>query len=396
MILLLNTIELIFLIYLGIGSGYFFIYAFAGLFYSENKNTKTDQKHKFAVFIPGYKEDMVIHHVASKALEQNYPRDKFDIIVIADSFKKETLDELKKLPLQLIEVSFELSTKSRALNKALDQIETDYDVALILDADNIMEPDFISKINTSFQKGYVAVQGHRAAKNLNTAFAILDAISEEINNHFFRKGHRALGLSSGLIGSGMAFEYHFFKELMSGIDAIGGFDKEMEHKILQKKIKIDYSQNAYVYDEKVQKADVFYNQRRRWLAAQFFYLRKFFFVALKDLFLKGNIDFFDKAFQMLLPPRILTLGFVFLFTGLSIILPQLNKVYWLILFTLTCLAFLFSIPRKFYNKKLLFALWALPRGFILMLLSILRIKGANKKFIHTEHTTVMENKLENK
>jgi hypothetical protein len=50
-----------------------------------------------------------------------------------------------------------------------------------------------------------AVQGHRTAKNTNNSWAILDAISEEINNNIFRKGHRVLGLSSAIIGSGMAF-----------------------------------------------------------------------------------------------------------------------------------------------------------------------------------------------
>ena len=46
-------------------------------------------------------------------------------------------------------------------------------------------------------------------KDTNTA--VLDAVSEEINNSIFRKGHTRLGFSSGLSGSGMAFEYDLFK-----------------------------------------------------------------------------------------------------------------------------------------------------------------------------------------
>jgi hypothetical protein len=56
-------------------------------------------------------------------------------------------------------------------------------------------------------------------KNTNNSWAILDAISEEINNNIFRKGHRVLGLSSAIIGSGMAFRYNYFKTLMSTVTA---------------------------------------------------------------------------------------------------------------------------------------------------------------------------------
>jgi len=57
------------------------------------------------------------------------------------------LQSLKKLPVKVIEVSFESSTKSKALNKAMEILRDDYNVALVLDADNLMETDFISKIN---------------------------------------------------------------------------------------------------------------------------------------------------------------------------------------------------------------------------------------------------------
>jgi len=41
--------------------------------------------------------------------------------------------------------------------------------------------------------------------------ALLDGISEEINNNIFRKGHQTLGLSSALIGSGMALIMSFLE-----------------------------------------------------------------------------------------------------------------------------------------------------------------------------------------
>ena len=226
--------------------------------------------------------------------------------------------------------------------------------------------------------------------------AILDAISEEVNNQIFRKGHRALGLSSALIGSGMAFDYHFFKTTMAKVNAIGGFDKELELKLLRNKNKIEYLHEAKVLDEKVQKSEVFANQRKRWLSAQFVYFRRFAISGIKELMLRGNLDFADKVYQMISPPRILLLGFVGIFTLLYFTLDVFMQIestfippgYWYITAILTFAAFILAIPKTFYNRNTLYAILTLPKAFGVMFLSLFKLKGANKKFIHTQHGTV--------
>jgi cellulose synthase/poly-beta-1,6-N-acetylglucosamine synthase-like glycosyltransferase len=395
---ILHLFEYLLFAYFGFAALYIFIFAFAGLFNRKKSEPVANKLRKFAVLIPGYKEDAVILEVAQKALNQSYSNTLYRVVVIADSFEEKTLTKLKRLPIDVIEVSFETSTKSKALNAAMAQIGDGYDVALILDADNIMETDFIQKMNAAFDQGYKVVQGHRIAKNTNTSFAILDAISEEVNNHIFRKGHRALGLSSALIGSGMAFDYRFFKSTMANINAIGGFDKELELTLLRDGETIEYLHDALVLDEKVQKAAVFANQRKRWLSAQFVYFKRFFWSGVKSLFLKGNLDFFDKVYQMIAPPRVLLAGLVtLLFLGATLVqlfFPQLSTYFsvpplaWQITFVAVVIAFLCAIPRGFYNWKTLKALLTLPKAFALMFLSLFKLKGANKKFIHTQHGTI--------
>lgn len=389
---IINIIQIILLLILGLSTLYIFIFSLAGLFYFQRKAPEDVKYRKMAVFIPGYKEDDVIVSVAKQALSQDYPSELYDIIIIADSFQPETLQELRKLPVKVIEVAFEKSTKSKALNKAMEQLPSNYDIAVILDADNIMAMDFLGKINSAFERKCMAVQGHRTAKNMNTSLAILDAVSEEINNHIFRKGHRVLGFSSAIIGSGMAFNYQYFKQLMSGVTAVGGFDKEIELKMLKAGHKIFYQDDALVYDEKVQKAEVFSNQRRRWLSAQLHYFRLYFWNSLKDLLVKGNLDYFDKAIQFIQPPRILLLGCVILF-GISFTIFNtlfegniLLTTLWGILALSCLLAFFFAVPGSFYNGKTAKALLSLPGGMFLMLGSLMKIKGANKQFIHTKHT----------
>ncbi|MBE0650338.1 MAG: glycosyltransferase [Bacteroidales bacterium] len=385
-------------IYLMLAAIYIFVFALAGVFYKQKQNENPEKLRRFAVLIPGYKEDSVIVSVAEIASQQNYPTDMFEVIVIADSFKSSTLEKLKELPIRVVEVSFEVSKKSKALNKCMEIIGDDYDVAFILDADNIMEPGVLLKINAVFDKGFSAVQGHRTAKNLNSKFAILDAISEEINNSIFRKGHRVLGISSALIGSGMGINYKLFKETMRTIDSVGE-DKEVELKLIRQGYKIAYVSDANIFDEKTQKPDVFVNQRRRWIAAQVAYFRTHFLDGLKMLITKGNFDYFDKVIQMVQPPRILLSGGLFILSmiyGLIYLVPiRFLQPYffpgfyaWLALFIVTAIAMIFSVPAKFYNKRTFVALLSLPYGFMLMILSLMKMKGASKKFIHTEHSHV--------
>ncbi|MFQ3180599.1 MAG: cellulose synthase/poly-beta-1,6-N-acetylglucosamine synthase-like glycosyltransferase [Polaribacter sp.] len=393
---LFNIIQILFLTLLGLATLYIFIFSIASLFYKQKIYADNGNMKTIAVLVPGYKEDQVIIEVAKLALEQDYPLTLYDVVIIADSFKEETLAALRALPIKLIEVSFDKSTKSKALNKAMAALTREYDIAVVLDADNVMAPDFLKKINAAFEHDFIAVQGHRTAKNTNNSWAILDAISEEINNNIFRKGHRVLGLSSAIIGSGMAFRYNYFKSLMSTVTAIGGFDKEIELKMLKEGLKIVYLDDALVFDEKIQKAEVFGNQRRRWLSAQFHYFRKDFLTALKDLILKGNVDYFDKAIQFIQPPRILLLGAVIFFSFGFVLAnyflenQNLYVIYWVVLLVACVLSFIFSVPRSFYNLKTLGALASLPKGMFTMLLSLLKIKGANKTFIHTQHTSNSE------
>jgi cellulose synthase/poly-beta-1,6-N-acetylglucosamine synthase-like glycosyltransferase len=381
----LYFLEWIVLGYFTISVLYLFFFSFAGLFRKTSKNKKSDYYRNILVLIPAFKEDLVIDEVVEDALKQEYPASRYHIKVIADSLLHETLQSLKRKSIDIVEVSFAVSTKSKAIRYAFESSANDFDVVVILDADNIMAPDFLSKMNDGFANGYKIIQGHRVAKNTDTNFALMDAISEEINNHIFRQGHRAVGLSSALIGSAMGFEFGLFKQLMEGIEAIGGFDKELELKIAKEKIKIEYLKDAIVLDEKVQNASKFTNQRRRWLAAQFFYFKRDIIPSFIHLFTKGNVEYFNKAFQFLLPPRILLLGTVTLINIFVLIFQVGNVKGWLFVLILTYLVFLFSIPFSFYNLRTLKVIFDLPRGYFWMVISLLKSKNANREFIHTTH-----------
>ncbi len=365
---------------------YLFVFSIASVlsFRPKLKQGASDKKNKIIVFIPGYKEDRIIIDTASQALNQSYPKEFYEVVVLADSFSEETLKGLRKLDVTTLEVSFENSTKAKSLNKGLQTYSASKpDMAVILDSDNVMAHDFLEKVNVGYNSGYKVIQGHRTAKNQQTDFALLDAINEEIGNSIFRKGHRVLGVSSALIGSAMAFDFQYFKSIMDDIEDVAGEDKLVELKILKEKQLIEYFENALVYDEKVSNAANFSKQRTRWVGVQIYFFKNYFVDGLKELFLKGNVGYFDKVFQFFLIPKVLLIGLMGVLGVLSAF--SLVSPIWLYIAIAYVFTLLFAIPRRFYNLKLLRAVFNIPKAIIFMILGILRIrKSTASKFEVTE------------
>jgi len=102
--------------------------------------------------------------------------------------------------------------------------------------------------------------------------------------------------------------------------------------------------------------------------------------------LKGNMDYFLKSFQQIQPPRILLIGISWIFAIISVLLLRdYFTPFWLAIFFMVNFGIMISIPKKFWNRKLLVAIAGIPRGFLLMFFTLLKIRGANKTFIHTAH-----------
>lgn len=390
--------ELILLIYFLYATGYALTLAIAALFYQQPAFRGKGLHHNIAVFIPAYKEDAVIVDVAKRARQQNYPADRFDVIVIADSLQQFTLQQLRKLDILVIEVAFEKSTKVKALNRAMEELSQPYECALILDADNVMADNFLRDINDLYDQGYYVIQGQRKAKNSHNSMSVLDGISEMINNFIFRQGTVALGGAASLAGSGMMFPYHTLKSTLKNMDSVGGFDRELELKLLDIHLKAYYAKNIIVYDEKIASAKAFQNQRKRWMYSQFYYLKKYFGKGLKQMML-GNIAYLNSAIlRNIQLPRLINLGLLTTLALLSLAFPHFFPILsygWLILWGCFAISMALAIPPGMYNLKMAKSVALLPLVFGKMLLLLFKLKGSNTTFIHTPHTVAsVESKKE--
>jgi cellulose synthase/poly-beta-1,6-N-acetylglucosamine synthase-like glycosyltransferase len=371
---------------------YILILSVAGLFYRVPNFPESQVIRKICILVPCYKEDGIILSVAKSLSELNYPKDSFDVVILADQFNPETVRKLRELPIIVIEPVLEKSSKANSLNYAMAQLTNSYDIGIISDADNILDKNFLRKVNNAFAAGHPVIQGQRVAKNLNTPFAILDASSEMINNHLFRRGSSVLGLSASIIGSGIAIRYDLLKSEMGKINGVDE-DRPFQQNIFESGNKFFYLENAIAFDEKVANATAFQNQRSRWISSQFFYFKKFFFKAFR-LLLKGNIDYFNHAIiHNIFPPRALLLLALFFFTALFAVIPPHYFYHWLILTGVYMVSLIIALPLKFFSKDFFKAVLHLPFAMFKMFQALLGMKKKQQN-IHTVHTHVtIENPL---
>lgn len=368
---------------------YVVFFAIISLFYdkedhlAEQASALSNHQTKFLILYPAYKEDNVITNAVEQFLLQDYPKDYYKLVVISDHMQPETNDFLRKLPITLLTPTFEKSSKAKAMQYAINQVQGEFDNVVILDADNVVHPEFLSQLSILCSV-YDAIQCHRCAKNANNDVAVLDGASEEINNTIFRKAHNRLGLSSALIGSGMCFKYDLFKKNVFQLSTAGE-DREMEALLLSQKVFIKYAPDIHVFDEKVSNQDNFQRQRMRWMTAQIQSLLSNL-PKIPNAIIHGNINFIDKTIQQALIPRSIL---IVLLAGISVLMTLLAPYWcekWWILFTILAFSLFIALPKEIrFNsfKKVL----SIPELVFRMFKNTLHINHKNTDFIHTEHNS---------
>lgn len=344
----------------------------------------------FLVLFPAYHEDAVIVRSVKTFLKQDYPRDHYHVVVISDHMADDTNRQLSALPVTLLQPTFQKSSKAKALQYAIDNYQLritnyEFDYVLILDADNIVAPDFLSRLSRIVNP-HQAIQCHRTAKNADNHIAALDGISEEINNSLFRRGHNRIGLSSALIGSGMCFNYQWFKAHVHSLDSAVE-DRELEALLMRQRIHIHYAEDLLVMDEKVSSSDNFQRQRLRWMTGQAQALLRML-PHLPQALITGNVNYIDKTLQQALIPRSILLLLLPLLLLLSFLLFRLTlpTLLWLVLTLLLFVAILMAIPPRLRTAALARKALALPSLACRMAANLLHIHIGNKDFSHTTHS----------
>ena len=386
---ILHNIDIVLWCIIAGSVAYVVFFAIISLFYDKVDNLAIqaaaikNQLTRYLILFPAYKEDRVIKNAVEQFLMQDYPKNLYTVVVISDHMQDETNEYLRKLPITLLTPSFEKSSKAKDMQYAIEHIQGKFDNVVVLDADNVVRPEFLSQLNILCSV-YDAIQCHRCAKNANNDVAVLDGASEEINNTIFRKAHNRLGMSSALIGSGMCFSYDLFKQNVFKLSTAGE-DREMEALLLHQEVFIKYAPDIHVFDEKVSSQDNFQRQRMRWMTAQIQSLLSNL-PKIPGAIIHGKINFIDKTIQQALIPRsILIVLLASISIIMTIIVPEWCEKWWL-LFILLAISLFIAIPKEIRFRSLSKVL-TIPGLVLRMIKNILHIDHKNTDFIHTEHTS---------
>ena len=120
MITILHIAEIILYIILAFNTGYLLLFAIASKFCRPRIYPRTAPGTKFAVLFPAYKEDKVIIPAIYSFLQQDYPRELYDIIVISDQMQESTNEALRQLPVRLLIADYTDSSKAKAMSLAMN------------------------------------------------------------------------------------------------------------------------------------------------------------------------------------------------------------------------------------------------------------------------------------
>jgi len=332
---------------------YFLLFSVASLFKHRSEVKKAKVQNRFIVLIPSYKQDSVIRKTVNSVLGQTYPQRMFDVVVVSDHQSELVNMQLAQLPITLLTPNFDQSSKAKSLQYAILNLPKFkiYDAVLVIDAGNIIRPEYIEEVNDAYaSSGTKAIQTHRLSANRDTPSSRLDSIFEEINNAVFRRGHQALGLSASLNGSGIVFDFQWFKTNIMRVRSTIGEDKALEAALMRDNIYVDYFEDIHVYDEKTRDMKELNMQRSRWIYTQLHAMvsnLRFLPTAL----LNRHYDHVDKIVQWMLIPRTILIGIIAM---MSIVLPFIYltlAVKWWVIGAVILFAFALATPDYLVDKN---------------------------------------------
>ena len=247
---------------------YQIVVSFCSLIKLKDKKLLIEKDHKFMAVIPAHNEESVIKNLVDSLQEQNYPRELYDIYVIADNCNDNTAQIAKDAgAIVLKRLDEEHKTKGFALNWFLQQkIEenADYDALCVFDADNIVDKNFLKNMNKKLCQGEEVVQGYRDIKNPTDSWISAGyAIFYWMMHRFYHLARYNLGLSPLLNGTGFMVKFDLLKPDGWQTETL---TEDIEYSLINIAAgrKLGWAVDAIVYDEQPTTFKASWSQRSRW------------------------------------------------------------------------------------------------------------------------------------
>lgn len=296
----IENLNIVLMIFFTVCYSYQFFYAF----YSLKKKPKTlhaKELHTYAVVISARNESAVIGNLIESIKKQNYPEELVDVYVVADNCTDNTAQVAKEAGAIVYERSnLELRGKGYALDYVFKIIHSGenadkYDGFMVFDADNLLDPNYISEMNKVFDNGYRVITSYRNSKNYDTNW-----ISSGYSLWFLREAkfinnpRMMLGTSCAISGTGFLVHNDIIKDNGGWIHHLLTEDIEFSVDSAIRGEKIGYCGKAYIYDEQPTEFSQSWTQRLRWSKGFYQVLRKYGLKLFRGIFRKeGGFACYD-------------------------------------------------------------------------------------------------------
>lgn len=282
----------------------------------ENKNNKIN---KLGIIISARNEEAVIGHLLDSINNQTYPRDMIDVYVIADNCspgdKTAEISESKGANV-IVRNRPDLIGKGYALDYLFSTMDENLNgcaAFIVLDADNVLDKNYVAEMNKVFNKGYRVITSYRNSKNYGSNW-----ISAGYSLWFMRESkylneaRMDLNISCAISGTGFLVHSDIIKKAGGWKYFLLTEDIEFTIDNVMKGEKIGYAKNAVLYDEQPVKFSQSWRQRMRWAKGFYQVMGKYGGSLAYNAFIKRNFSCFDML-MVIFPAVILSIVCAFAF-----------------------------------------------------------------------------------
>ena len=239
-------------------------------FLKKDKPHRPAVLHRYAVLISARNEQNVIGHLLDSINAQDYPKNLVTVFVVADNCTDNTAQVAREHGAVVYERFNHVKVgKGYALNELLGHIERDYgrvfDAFMVFDADNLLEPNYITEMNRTFSDGYEIITSYRNSKNyadnwVSSGYALWFLREAAFLNH----SRHLMKTSCAVSGTGFLFSRRILEQR-------GGWNFYLLTEDIEFTIanviageRIGYCKDAVFYDEQPTTFRQSCRQRMRW------------------------------------------------------------------------------------------------------------------------------------
>ena len=296
---------------------YQFFYIFIALI-RKPRVFKKDIPHRIAILISARDEEAVIGHLIDSINKQTYNKEYLSVFVVADNCTDNTAQIAADRGATVFKrTNDKLIGKGYALDFLVGKIykrytEDFFDGYIILDADNLLDKNYVSEMNKAFSDGNRIVTSYRNSKNYGanwiTAGYALWFLREA---KFLNNARMILHTSSAVSGTGFMFHKDVIKRKGGWKYFLLTEDIEFTIDSIVHDEKIAYAHEAVLYDEQPDTFKQSWRQRLRWAKGYLQVFRKHGFDLLKGIFeSKNKFACFDMCMTIMPAIMLTILSFV--------------------------------------------------------------------------------------